>query len=276
MRPPVVIGGVGGSGTRVVATILRATGHHIGVDVNESLDDLTHVLLFTRRDIADVSAPAFERLARAYLAFRAGAPVEQARDAIYRDAVATCDLGDLTWRMERARTALRRRPRPGTVERPWGWKVPDAHITLDRWRAIVPDLRYVHVVRNGLDMAFSANQQQLRRFGDRMIDSAPTDTGPARALRYWCTVQRRASARARAMGAHAYHFVNYDRLCAQPLPELAALLRFLGVRRAWRHLDDLAATIRRPASIGRFRGYDRRQFAPDDVAYVARLGFEVE
>ncbi len=45
---PVVIGGVGGSGTRVVAAILSTLGFHLGNDLNESMDNLWTTLLFKR------------------------------------------------------------------------------------------------------------------------------------------------------------------------------------------------------------------------------------
>ena len=45
---PVVIGGIGGSGTRVVAGLLQQLGFDIGSDLNDSLDDLSFTALFKR------------------------------------------------------------------------------------------------------------------------------------------------------------------------------------------------------------------------------------
>lgn len=45
---PVVIGGVGGSGTRVVAELLENLGFYIGSDLNTASDNLTYTLLFKR------------------------------------------------------------------------------------------------------------------------------------------------------------------------------------------------------------------------------------
>ena len=44
---PVVIGGIGGSGTRVVG-LLQQLGFDIGSDLNDSLDDLSFTALFKR------------------------------------------------------------------------------------------------------------------------------------------------------------------------------------------------------------------------------------
>ena len=48
---PVVVGGVGGSGTRVVAQLLIELGFDMGSDLNESLDDLGFTALFKRRNL---------------------------------------------------------------------------------------------------------------------------------------------------------------------------------------------------------------------------------
>jgi RNase adaptor protein for sRNA GlmZ degradation len=47
-KSPVVVGGVGGSGTRLIADILMELGYYIGSDLNKSLDNLAVTLLFKR------------------------------------------------------------------------------------------------------------------------------------------------------------------------------------------------------------------------------------
>jgi hypothetical protein len=49
--PDIIVGGVGGSGTRLVSLILQALGVRTGPDFNESLDDLFFTLLFKVREI---------------------------------------------------------------------------------------------------------------------------------------------------------------------------------------------------------------------------------
>ena len=45
---PVIIGGVGGSGTRVVAEIIEHFGFYIGKDLDKARDNLWFLLLFKR------------------------------------------------------------------------------------------------------------------------------------------------------------------------------------------------------------------------------------
>ena len=48
VSPPLVIGGLGGSGTRVVADIVLAQGWYLGQDLNRAKDNLLFTLLFKR------------------------------------------------------------------------------------------------------------------------------------------------------------------------------------------------------------------------------------
>ena len=48
---PVVVGGIGGSGTRVFAQHLKGWGFDMGSDLNESLDDLRFTALLPFNEI---------------------------------------------------------------------------------------------------------------------------------------------------------------------------------------------------------------------------------
>ena len=51
--PYICVGGIGGSGTRVIAMILSSIGINMGNDLNEAFDNLTFTLLFKRQNISD-------------------------------------------------------------------------------------------------------------------------------------------------------------------------------------------------------------------------------
>jgi len=48
----------------------------------------------------------------------------------------------------------------------WGWKEPNTHIYLEFLSKYFSDLKYIFVIRHGLDMAFSKNQAQLYNWGN--------------------------------------------------------------------------------------------------------------
>jgi len=47
-KDPVIIFGVGGSGTRIMAKLLSELNYYIGNDLNEALDNMTFTFLFRR------------------------------------------------------------------------------------------------------------------------------------------------------------------------------------------------------------------------------------
>ena len=59
---PVIVGGIGGSGTRLVAGLLQIFGYYIGDDLNDSLDNHWFTLLFKRRSILLENDVQFHRL----------------------------------------------------------------------------------------------------------------------------------------------------------------------------------------------------------------------
>src|SRR5438445_13883106 len=62
----------------------------------------------------------------------------------------------------------------------WGWKAPRSIYLLSFLSAQFPQLKFIHVLRDGRDMALSPNQNQLRkhrraaqRWRERLFPSSP-------------------------------------------------------------------------------------------------------
>jgi hypothetical protein len=109
---------------------------------------------------------------------------------------------------------------------PWGWKDPRTSLTLSLWRELIPDLKVVLCLRNPLEVAVS-----LRR-RDRLAYSA--------AVGLW---QRYNDAVACTPAAGRI-VVAYERILDCAEPELARILRFLGINSSRGTLHD-AASVRR-------------------------------
>ena len=245
----------------MVAGLLARAGLFIGGDLNDALDNLWFTLLFKRRDIHSIDDDRFAELVDVFVSVMQGAPLSNRQRRLVRDAAAIeRPQHPPEWLAQRA-TSLTDVSGGGPGKRAWAWKEPNTHVVLDRLRAAMPDLRYLHVARNGLDMAYSENQNQPRFW----LDAEPS---PSVSLRYWVDVHRRILAIGAEIGDD-FLFVDYDALCAAPTIELAKLQRFLG---AGVVLD--GSSIVPPASIGRFKAHGLMPFDPADVAFVAELGFD--
>lgn len=277
LPPFVAIGGVGGSGTRLIAALVAESGIFIGDDLNDSLDNLAFTLLFKRHDLLSLNEQQVDQDLALFAASMSGTGRPMAADeAAYLMQLAGTDRADhsATWLHERARALVTfsaaARPVAATV-RQWGWKEPNTHILLPALIRNFPALRYIHVVRNGLDMAFSSNQNQLHYWADALLGESGMP-GPARALAYWCAVQERARTIGASMGDR-FLWLDYDQFCLQPEAGLARLQRFLGLPGA---TDAMRAMIAPPKSIGRFRHRDCSMFPARDLDRVARLGFSID
>lgn len=270
---PVVIGGIGGSGTRLIARCLEESGLYIGSDLNEAKDNLWFTLLFKRPDIVNVSDKEFDRLVEILLnAMTASAlwTAEQ-RELIESLASKNREQHPACWLRKRADSLLRRGPDAHTTQ-PWALKEPNAHIVIDRLEQRLPHMKYIHVARNGLDMAHSRNQNQLRLWGHLFLDT-PFEINPRSALHYWCSVHKRVLRIGAAMGED-FLFLNYDRLCISPEDGIGTLARFIGIEPG-RLLDRVRPLIKVPRSIGRYKKYGADRFDREDAAYVAELGFDI-
>ena len=272
---PVVIGGVGGSGTRLIAQCLRGLGFFIGHDLNEANDNLWFTLLFKRIEILSSSAKEFDEVVEIFLKGMTGCEAFTKKQVDLINAVASeyREQHSTTWLRQRAQTLLSKRQAigPGTK---WGWKEPNSHIVLNRLKDRFGNMKYIHVVRNGLDMAHSDNQNQLRLWGRHLIHE-DFNPGPYYSLQYWCIIHRRVLDIGKSMGAN-FLFLNFDRFCLSPEQGIKDLCEFLGLEVANTLKLSLLSLIHTPVSMGRFKRYGTSIFAEADIGYVKELGFDTD
>lgn len=270
---PVAIGALGGSGTRMIAQLLRQAGYDLGSDLNMPNDNLWAALLMNRRDLAVATEFEFARVAGFLFDRILGRrPSAEAVDLAWALAARPHLQYSEPWLMERARTFVEG-PFADTPPPLWGWKLPPTHVFADRFLNLRPDLRYIHVVRNGLDMAFSRNQNQRAYWGPVFLAREVQPT-PRDALAYWCAVQRRMETLTRQFPDRILT-VDFDRFCHEPRAVCAEILTFCGRPADPQVIEAVAAEVRIPESMGAFRRQDLSDLDPADVAYVAAQGYPV-
>lgn len=283
-RSPLAIGGVGGSGTRVVAAAAIELGVCLGYDLNPPLDNLAFTLLFKHQQAPDLAAPAFAQRTRLFAAAMTGTRSLEAEEMALLAELASAERPlpgpvqhSVEWLAERAerliqgpdmtlasRTARSHLPCAGR----WGWKEPNTHVLLPQLLREWPTLHYVHVVRNGLDMALSRNQNQLRFWGERWL-GRPPQPGPRDSLAYWCVVHRRVQRIGADMGPR-FLWLDYDALCADPASGLAQLAGFLGAPAG--AVPALLPLVSPQPTSGRHRDMPLAQFDPADLDYLRSIG----
>jgi hypothetical protein len=287
---PVVIGGVGGSGTRVVAEIIARLGYYIGCDLNSAKDNQWFMLLFKRpkwyqkaQREKDKIFEGFQILGNAMILRKA--PNLSEFIFILKAAVEIALTGHNykrdgrgTWPLVRAWNMLVSNKRMESNHIGWGWKEPNSHIYLDFMAEYFEGLKYIHIIRHGLDMAFSKNQQQLYNWGPLFgveLPKAKSDE-PKASLSYWIRANQRAYQIGETLGDQKFLVVSFEKICALPKAEIEKIISFLNIRPKGEVLENVLAIPKKPESIGRYECHDLNQFDAADLEGLKRFGYSIE
>ena len=83
--------------------------------------------------------------------------------------------------------------------------------------AVMPSLRFLHFVRDGRDMAFSENQNQLVKHGGALLgDELRKAKTPVRSIAVWSRVNAAAADYGESRLGERYLRVRFEDLCEQP------------------------------------------------------------
>ena len=117
----------------------------------------------------------------------------------------------------------------------WGWKEPRSIYLLRFWNEAMPDLRFLHFLRDGRDMAFSENQNQLNWHGRAVLgDELRKAKTPVRSIALWNRVNLAAADYGERVLGPRYLRVRFEDLCAEPAPDRGRDFRVLRARRRCR------------------------------------------
>jgi len=253
---PVAIGGVGGSGTRVFAAMVSSLGYQSGADLNGPEDDLTFSVLFKRpslyrdaRGLIPVDHPSAVAATKAFVSLRSGhrglnpeiLPIFPACAAFPFSGVYPSPPKRLLWSLHRLQKAFTHTepPEPNL----WTWKEPNTLLFIPTLFQQIPGLRYIHVVRNGLSMAKSRNNFQLRNWGF-LFDTRLDEVRPElQQLVYWARVNLAVSDFLATQDRSLV--LTHERIVMEPMSVLEEISAFLG-RPCTDASRKIAEQVRRP------------------------------
>ena len=274
--PPLAIGGIGGSGTRLITEILQDLNFFMGSDLNGPRDNITFSFLLKRAELwplADHEEEVKQALDIFFNAMYFHQPLTtQQREFITKLGSIGRSPHAQQWPGDRAEKLLAGVESETTVKH-WGWKEPNTHIFLPHLLKYVPGLKYIHVVRHGLDMAFSDNQSQAQLWGKAITGRELDVKNPQDTFSYWCASHTRVISTGKEMESRFY-LLNYDNFCKQPEDELDRLFEFLAIDTS--HSQKLGAVekVKPPSSIGRRHSQPRLSINQEQRQLLTDMGFE--
>jgi hypothetical protein len=288
LKGPVVIGGIGGSGTRVVAEMLTMLGYFIGNDLNSALDNLSYTLLFKRpiwylknhhhkeKIMRGLSVLEKSMITRKSHEFRERIFLNKAVRDIAMYGHNKEGEGKGQWAYERLRVFKDTNSPPLDNFTGWGWKEPNTHLLVPVMNDYFHDFKYIHTIRHGLDMAFSFNQQQLYNWGPLFNINPPENEYdvPGASIKYWIKVNNRILNLAEKLGGGKVLIINFDDLCKKPGEGIGRMVEFLQCGLSEIVHDRLLELPVLPSSSGRFKRYPRDIFDASDIKEVEKFGFD--
>lgn len=236
-QAPLIIGGTGGSGTRAVQMLFEQAEFFMGSNLNDSRDYLA---------------------LDGWLSNTVPTILEELRCVDYApEALADAFLRPRLKRLKEL--SLQAKSDAPAKATGWGWKHPRSIYLLPLLARIHPNLRYVHVVRDGRDMALSSNQQQLKAFYKHLYGrSLPTNKQAEHlaSIAMWQKVNVEATRFASQHFGKRYAVLRYEDFCSTPEASAEALFTRLGLSEAYQ--PGIARGVEAPASIGRHKALDAK------------------
>ena len=235
---PILIGATGGSGTRLVQAILEHAGVFMGKNLNAS------------RDCMDF-APFLEQHINTVMPITGGTDYRPAQlpAPLRRNMYAQLRRLVRDYRLQLTHT-----------HQPWGWKNPRSIFMLPVLHGVCHKLRFIHVVRDGRDMAFSSNQNQRNKHYEAVFATpchAAHTQGEEASIALWNRINTQTYRWGMRYLKNRYYTLRFEDLCATPEATIAALFDWLSITPTV-PLGELATMVTPPQSIGRHRAANTR------------------
>jgi hypothetical protein len=124
-------------------------------------------------------------------------------------------------------------------------------------------MRAIHLVRDGRDMAYSANQNQAQRYAAHFLEPSERDLpAPIQSISFWARANLAAARYGEAALGDRYLRLRYEEVCADPAGLATQLVEFLDTPKSVEVMQEVAASEIQPSSsIGRWRKRDTSEIA---------------
>jgi hypothetical protein len=231
---PDIIGSTGGSGTRVVARIVRRGGMFIGTRLSKAEDAVDFVPYFTRW------IDTFMAHRSSSLPLAIEMEMLQELQTIFERHLENLDLSKKS--------------------QPWGWKEPRSIFLLPFFHKHFPNMKFLHILRDGRDMAYSANQNQLHKHGSTLVEPAEQQwSEPLQSMALWSRLHLLTAEYGEKNMAGQYLRIRYEDLCFYPDATIERIFDFFGLSGDIKKIAQ--EEVSPPATIGRWRSQDTQTVA---------------
>lgn len=225
---PILIGAIGGSGTRIVARIVRHAEIFMGSQLNSQEDSAPFI------DFYNAWIPL-------YLNKQGNLPHEIQK---FLEA----DFADYLNQHLRNLSATDFR---------WGIKNPKSIHMLPLWDRMFPKLKFIHVVRNGLDVVYSRNQGQFECYKELLFSQQEQQEqkifGRQGKISFWYLVNKLAADYGTSQMHGRYLMIRFEDLCSNRDQVVEQIFDFLEVNEPYKFITNAISEVSSQGKTGRWR-----------------------
>jgi hypothetical protein len=242
---PLIIGGSGGSGTRIVADICIKAGYYMGASSCSYASDSTIFEKF------------FDLWTRQYLI----------RDVDELDFYAM--LSDFNKRLERHLNEV------NDFNQRWGWKNTRTMFLLPFLKARLSHFKFIHVIRDGRDMVYSINHRQSRELFDVFFEVKwfPKFVYEASAM-FWAKTNIITKRYGEGVLKDDYLIIRLEDLVYKTKETVNQIVNFLDLKIV--NFNELCELVKEPATIGRWRVHKDRMELIESLTLLGLEEFRYE
>jgi hypothetical protein len=140
---------------------------------------------------------------------------------------------------------------------PWGFKNPRTMLILPFLHEMFPDMKFVHVVRDGRDISLGNEFASRNRYRTAFLTQNEMCLSAEEAMiLFWGRSNQRSMEYGRQHMPGRYLQMRWEELCADPVRKTAELLEFASCPVA--DAGRIARIVRKPSSIGRWMSFPER------------------
>lgn len=128
------------------------------------------------------------------------------------------------------------------LNNPWGWKDPRNTFTAGLWKKIFPKARFLHIYRNGVDVAASLRERELNKPPrPESVYSSPRCCTLEGGFELWETYMEKAFAIEQDHPPENVLHLRYEDFLLDPIPFLENMADFCGLQPSESELKRVAA-----------------------------------
>lgn len=248
-EPIVCISGLGGSGTRVYAEIIKQAGIDIGADINPQNDNLLFTRLFKDPEwYKSFNKAHFKNRLDLFLHLSRGLQLtmeqEQTLNQIFEQN-----------QCFKTKTPYDFSKLVRNLSSEYGWKEPNSHVYLKELGESLLSCKFIFIIRDGPEMSLSKNTQQLKNWGKALynLKSQVGDKNiPLQQLKYWFLTSQRAIEIGNSYLEGRFLVLKFKDIYTNPAVEIKKIANFLDIEMTSEQISLLSAIPQKPASAGRY------------------------